>query len=220
MGSEFLVYLRLGFEHIADPRGYDHILFIVALTAMYLPRAWRQVVALVTAFTVGHSITLALATLGLIRVPTDLIEFLIPLTIFMTALLNGVELRRDRLNRPATAAAAQVEGPAERAEHASEPLGGQGIRYALALGFGLVHGLGFSNFLRAALGGEGSIVRPLFAFNVGLEAGQVLIVAIVLTTTAAATNLLRIPQRVWVITLSSAAGAMALYLLWERLPIG
>ena len=213
MGSEFLVYLRLGFEHIADPRGYDHILFIVALTAMYVPRAWRQVVALVTAFTVGHSITLALATLGLIRIPTDLIEFLIPLTILVTALVNGVELWR---NSPSPSAASEA-----RQDGATPgPQGGQGMRYALALGFGLIHGLGFSNFLRAVLGGEASIVWPLFAFNVGLEAGQVLIVAIVLAATALATSLLRIPQRGWVATLSSTAGAMALYLLWERLPLG
>jgi len=213
MVSEFLVYLRLGFEHIADPRGYDHILFIVALTAMYVPRAWRQVVALVTAFTVGHSITLALATLGLIRIPTDLIEFLIPLTIFLTALLNGVELWRDSPGPP-TASAAQRE------KATPEPQAGQGVRYALALGFGLIHGLGFSSFLRAVLGGEASIVWPLFAFNVGLEVGQVLIVAIVLAATATATNLLRVPQRAWVIALSSTAGAMAVYLLWERLPLG
>lgn len=212
MGSEFLVYLRLGFEHIADPRGYDHILFIVALTATYTPRAWRQVVALVTAFTVGHSITLALATLGLIRVPTDLIEFLIPLTIFVTALLNGVQLWLARPSRST--------GSDARAEGAAEPRGGQGTRYALALGFGLIHGLGFSNFLRAVLGGEASIFWPLFAFNVGLEVGQVLIVAIVLAATALATGLLRAPQRTWVIALSSAAGAVALYLVWERLPLG
>jgi hypothetical protein len=212
MGSEFLVYLRLGFEHIADPRGYDHILFIVALTATYTPRAWRQVVALVTAFTVGHSITLALATLGLIRVPTDLIEFLIPLTIFVTALLNGVQLWLARPSRST--------GSDARPEGAAEPRGGQGTRYALALGFGLIHGLGFSNFLRAVLGGEASIFWPLFAFNVGLEVGQVLIVAIVLAATALATGLLRAPQRTWVIALSSAAGAVALYLVWERLPLG
>jgi len=213
MGSEFLVYLRLGFEHIADPRGYDHILFIVALTATYLPRAWRQVVAMVTAFTVGHSITLALATLGLIRLPTGLIEFLIPVTILVTALLNGVELRQGKPSHPA-------DSEEQQDMDLAEPRGGQGMRYALALGFGLIHGLGFSNFLRAVLGGEASIVWPLFAFNVGLEVGQVLIVAIVLAATALATSLLRVPQRAWIVALSSTAGAVALYLVWDRLPLG
>ncbi len=213
MGSEFFVYLRLGFEHIADPRGYDHILFIVALTATYVPHAWRQVVALVTAFTVGHSITLALATLGLIRIPTDLIEFLIPVTILATALLNGVELRYGEPSHSA-------DSKAQQDTDLPKPRGGQGKRYALALGFGLIHGLGFSSFLRAVLGGEASIVWPLFAFNVGLEVGQVLIVAIVLAATALATSLLRVPQRAWVFALSSTAGAVALYLVWDRLPLG
>jgi len=178
-----------------------------------LRRAWRQVVALVTAFTVGHSITLALATLGLIRIPTDLIEFLIPVTILVTALLNGVELRRGEPTHPADSEEQQDMG-------LPEPRGEQGTRYALALGFGLIHGLGFSNFLRAVLGGEASIVWPLFAFNVGLEVGQVLIVAVVLAATALAISLLRIPQRAWVVALSSTAGAVALYLVWDRLPLG
>jgi hypothetical protein len=227
MISEFLVYLRLGFEHIADPRGYDHILFIVALTAMYVPRAWRQVVALVTAFTVGHSITLALATLGFVRIPTDLIEFLIPLTILLTAVSNRVELRREQHGRRAESRdPEEARGkPSEARDEAKGepepgPRRGQGVRYTLALGFGLIHGLGFSNFLRAVLGGESSIVWPLFAFNVGLEIGQVLIVAIVLAATAVATGLLRIPQRGWIVALSGTAGTMAVYLLWQRLPVG
>jgi len=225
MSSEFFVYFRLGFEHIADPRGYDHILFIVALTAMYVPRAWRQVVALVTAFTVGHSVTLALATLGLIRIPADLVEFLIPVTILVTALLNGVVVRRGESHR-----AAEPQKPAEphrppadseptHGEDVATPASRQEIRYAIALVFGLIHGLGFSNFLRAALGGEASIVWPLFAFNVGLEIGQIFIVGIVLAATAVATSSLRVPYRAWVMTLSGTAGAVALYLVWERLPL-
>ena len=236
MISEFLVYLRLGFEHIADPRGYDHILFIVALTAMYTPRAWRQIVALVTAFTVGHSVTLALATLGLIRIPTDLVEFLIPVTIFVTALLNIIAVWRRKALQPVQAGSGEPQeaangesGPGEPQAAANSERGpgeamraaarGQGTRYALALGFGLIHGMGFSNFLRAALGGEASIVGPLFAFNVGLEVGQVFIVAIVLAATALATGLLRVPQRAWVLALSGTSGAVALYLVWERLPL-
>jgi hypothetical protein len=208
MFSEFLVYLRLGFEHIADPRGYDHILFIVALTATYVPRDWRRVVALVTAFTVGHSVTLALATLGYVRIPTDLIELLIPVTILLTTMANGIELRRDWK-------CGSVKGAGQPASWS-----GQGVRYAFALVFGLIHGLGFSNFLRAALGGEASIVWPLFAFNVGLEVGQVLIVAIVLTATALATGLLGWRQLAWAAVLSGAAGTVAMYLVWQRLPLG
>src|SRR5690554_1603976 len=77
MGSEFAVYLRLGFEHIADLNGYDHILFIAALCAVYELREWRHLLWLVTAFTVGHSVTLALATLDVLRIDSALVEFLI-----------------------------------------------------------------------------------------------------------------------------------------------
>jgi len=221
MWSEFYVYLRLGFEHIADLRGYDHILFIVALTAMYSPRAWRQVVVLVTAFTVGHSVTLALATLGLIRIPTGVVELLIPVTIFLTAVLNLVEVGWSGEGEGGLevgwsgageggvdAAAAHADGP--------ETPAARRMKYALALGFGLIHGMGFSNFLRAALGGEEPITLPLFAFNVGLEVGQVLIVALVLAATALATMLLPLSRRRWVVSLSGVTAIAALYIAWER----
>jgi hypothetical protein len=102
MISEFGVYARLGLEHILDPRGYDHLLFIVALTVMYRPRAWRQVVVLVTAFTVGHSATLALATFGRVRLASEWVELLIPVTILATAIFNLVEIWWSR-HRPTAA---------------------------------------------------------------------------------------------------------------------
>ncbi len=86
--SLFELYFTLGLQHIADLKGYDHILFILTLCAVYSLKEWKRVLVLVTAFTIGHSLTLALATLDLVRVDGDLIEFLIPLTIFVTALSN------------------------------------------------------------------------------------------------------------------------------------
>ena len=173
MTSEFLVYLRLGFEHISDLKGYDHILFIVALCAVYHFKAWKRLLWLVTAFTVGHSVTLALATLRLVTIDATLVEVLIPVTILLTSLLDvaaPAEVQQDRAAR---------------------------YKYGLALGFGLIHGLGFSNFLRAVLGGEESIALPLFAFNVGLELGQIVIVFVVLMLSGAtaAISLLMIIQR-------------------------
>lgn len=236
MGSEFLVYLRLGFEHIADPRAYDHILFIVALTVMYPLVAWRQVLVLVTAFTVGHSITLALATLELIWIPTDLIELLIPVTIFSTAALNLLEVfwaggsegsvggkgawsgggEGGMRRPPAGETGADAAGiPGDYVE----PIGARRLKYGLALGFGLIHGMGFSNFLRAVLGREESIALPLFAFNVGLEVGQVLIVALVLTATAVATTSLRLSRRRWIVAVSAVTATLALYIVWDRLPL-
>lgn len=156
--SEFSLYLRLGFEHISDLNGYDHILFVIALAAVYPLREWKHLLVLITAFTIGHSITLALATLGVVNFNPDLIETLIPVTIFITAVINIAERF-----------AKDPEKALQRDWR---------MKYALAIGFGLIHGLGFSNFLRAVLGAEESLVLPLFSFNVGLEFGQLVILVI------------------------------------------
>jgi hypothetical protein len=197
MLSEFLVFLRLGFEHIADIRGYDHILFIVALCAGYEPRHWKKLLVLVTAFTVGHSITLALATLRIITINDSLVEFLIPLTIFTTAVMNILTSSPDE--------GGLVEGKGARV-----------LKYFLALGFGLIHGMGFSNFLRALLGGEEGIVFPLFGFNVGLELGQICIVLAVLVLTFLVVRLVRMRRHDWILVLSGATAGVALVLMVER----
>ena len=142
MISEFLVYLRLGFEHISDLAGYDHILFIAALCAVYQWDQWRQLLWLVTAFTLGHSVTLALATLNLITINDALVEFLIPATIFVTSVLNIVE--------------------ADPAPHrVAATRRSWRFKYGLALGFGLIHGMGFSNFLRAVLSVSSGPTAPV-----------------------------------------------------------
>ena len=146
--SEFRLYLDLGVFHILDFAGYDHMLFVMAIAAIYLLNDWRKVLVLVTAFTIGHSITLALATLELIKYDLELIEFLIPLTIFITALANL--FTRDRRRFEAT----QRKGY---------------INYFFAGFFGTIHGLGFSSYLKVLLGAEQNIIKPLFAFNIGLE---------------------------------------------------
>ncbi len=192
MGSEIVVYLRLGFEHISDIRGYDHILFIAALCAVYQLRQWRHLLWLVTAFTVGHSITLALATLRLISINDQLVEFLIPLTIFATSIINIIEPQNQARDR------------AER------------FKYVLALCFGLIHGMGFSNFLRAVLGGEESIVVPLFSFNVGLELGQITIVIVILAISTLMVRL-AIKPRDWALVLSGATAGIAVTLMIERM---
>ena len=201
MGSEFLVFLRLGFEHIADLRGYDHILFIVALCAGYELKHWRNVLILVTAFTVGHSITLALATLRIIAINDALVEFLIPLTIFLTSVMNVVVSSPEE--------ARMVEKKRTRV-----------LQYGLALGFGLVHGMGFSNFLRAILGAEEGIALPLFAFNVGLELGQICIVIAVLIVTYLLVRFARMRRHDWILVLSGATAGVALMLMAERLSGG
>jgi hypothetical protein len=189
----FKMYLELGVEHIADLQGYDHILFVTMLCAVYTFKEWKKVLILITAFTIGHSLTLALATLNIVRVPTVWVEFLIPVTIFITAAGNMV-----------TGKSGNTSGS---------------VKYALALFFGLIHGLGFSNYLRSLLGSHKSIVVPLLSFNIGVEIGQVLIVLCVLTLTALMLHIFRVKQRDWTLVLAGAGAGIALTLMLERWPL-
>ena len=146
----FEIFLKEGFKHILDPQAYDHIMFVIAICIIYRWFEWKKVLILVTAFTLGHSLTLALASLNIIRFNTSIIETLIPITIIISAAYNLLR-------------------------NTEEP-GSTTIQYILAAGFGLIHGLGFSNYLRSILAGEESIIGPLLAFNIGVELGQIIIV--------------------------------------------
>lgn len=194
--SEFLTYLKLGYEHITDLKGFDHILFIMALAATYTMQRWKSVVLLVTAFTVGHSITLALASMKILRINSDLVELLIPLTILVTCLFNFFH----KFPRSINSITQKIEWK----------------RYLLAIGFGLIHGMGFSNYLRSLLGKESSIVKPLFSFNLGLEIGQVMIVLAVLLWTFLMVDGFKMKHKNWNNILSGIVFGMALMLLIER----
>ena len=196
----FNVYFQIGLKHIADITAYDHILFIVALCAMYRLIQWREVLILVTAFTIGHSITLALSALDVIRVNTDLVEFLIPLTIFITAIYNVA----NRKSRNDEAVSARISFDA--------------FKYTMATVFGLIHGMGFSSYFKALLGQEANVVLPLFAFNVGIEVGQILIVAVILAASFLAMDVFRVRPRSWNIFVSGAAAGIALTIMMETWP--
>jgi hypothetical protein len=196
MASVFQTYLQLGFLHICTPRAADHLTFLLALCAPYVLADWRRVLALVTSFTVGHSLTLALATLGLVAFRPALIEALIPVTIMVTALWNLRGASRLITRRAPMLAAAPN---------------------ALALGFGLIHGLGFSNYLRALLGPNSRPVEELLAFNIGVELGQILIVSAILLAGAVLLGSLRVARRDWLLTTSGAALGIATVLLLQLL---
>lgn len=186
--SQFQLYFELGYKHILDLKGFDHILFVIALCAIYLARDWKKILILVTAFTIGHSITLALATMNVIKVNSDLIEFLIPVTIAITALANIFK------PRPSNSRGIQ-------------------INYIFAIFFGLIHGLGFSNYLRSLLGREASIFQPLLAFNIGLEVGQLAIVAIFLIASSLIVGLIGVNRKEWTITISAIVLGMAIMMM-------
>jgi len=186
--GQFQLYFQLGIQHILDLKGFDHILFVVALCAIYVTRDWKKILILVTAFTIGHSITLALATLKLVKVNSDWIEFLIPVTIAVTAVSN-------------------IFSP--------KPSSGRGIQinYVFALFFGLIHGLGFSNYLRSLLGKEASIFQPLLAFNLGLEVGQLVIVSITVVAAGLLVGLVGVNRKDWALVISSIVLGMAIMMM-------
>lgn len=191
--TDFGFYFRLGWEHIMSWEALDHIFFILVLAAIYLLKDWRQVLVLVTAFTIGHSITLALSTLQLIEVPSKWVEFLIPCTIVFTAVSNIFQ-------KHFTPKAIR-------------------INYFMALFFGLIHGMGFANTLRFILAQDQSLGWALFGFNVGLEAGQIVIVFLILLLAQLIVGIVKVNRREWVLFVSAAVFSLALRMAVERWPV-
>ena len=198
----FQTYLEMGFDHISDINAYDHILFLVALCAIYRLSEWKKILILVTAFTIGHSITLALAAFEVISFPSDMIEFLIPVTILITSLYNVFSTTN-----------LELEGTFDRKISTN---------YVFALFFGLIHGMGFSNFLRAMImpGQENELVPQLLAFNIGVELGQLVIVGCILALSFVVLSIFSAKQREWTLFVSGAAAGVALLLMKDTWPFG
>jgi hypothetical protein len=190
--QDFGLYFQLGWEHIIGKNALDHQLFIAALAAIYLLKDWKQVLILVTAFTIGHSLTLALSVLDIIRVPGEWVEFLIPLTIVITAITNLFQ----KEFTPRTIR----------------------INYFLALFFGLIHGMGFANSIRWMMTKNDSLGWNLFGFNVGLEVGQIVVVVFLLILAQVIVGVFKANRRDWVIFLSGIVFGLALKMVLERLP--
>ena len=189
--EEFVFYLKLGWEHIISPSALDHLLFITCLAVVFVPARLKQLIILLTAFTIGHSITLALNVWQVINVNEYLVEILIPVTIVITALIN--------LIRPEMKTKFYY------------------INYGIALLFGLVHGLGYANTLRFLLSSNQSIGWPLFGFNVGLELGQILVAGVVVLITLLFTRILRLPHTTWIRIVTSIAIITSIYMIIERI---
>jgi hypothetical protein len=191
--SDFAFYFGLGWHHIISADALDHQLFILALAAVYTFQDSKKVLILITAFTIGHSLTLALSVLDIIRFSSTWVEFLIPCTIFITALNNVIQIDKKGLSTK--------------------------INYYLALFFGLIHGMGFANSVRMMLAKDQSIGMGLFGFNVGLEAGQIVVVALILIFAYIFISLGRTQRRDWIFFVSAGVFALALKMAIERLPL-
>ncbi len=197
--SEVLTYLKLGYQHITDINGFDHMLFIAALCAVYSLYNWKHVLILVTAFTIGHSITLVLATLKLVNMDTVFVEIAIPVTIIVSCIFNFFH----KFPKGMFAEKKQKSG----------------VRYILALGFGLIHGLGFSSYLQSLLGSEAAIFRPLLSFNIGLEFGQFIVVGIFLGLNLLVTDIMGARKNNWNLIVSGIICGMSIMLLLDRLKV-
>ena len=188
--SDFTFYFDLGWHHIISWDAMDHILFIIALAAIYLMQNWKQVLVLVTAFTIGHSLTLALSVYDLLRVNSNWVEFLIPVTIIATAVFNLLQKNYNPVSLR--------------------------LNYFLALFFGLIHGLGFANTIRFMLAKDQTIGWGLFGFNAGLEVGQITVVTAILLVSYLFVTILKVKRTWWVYTLSCIALCIALKMAIER----
>ncbi len=190
--NDFLFYFNIGWKHIISWDALDHLLFILALMAIYEFRQWKQVLILVTAFTIGHSLTLLLSVLDLIRFPNNWVEFLIPCTIILTAGFNFFYKK-----------------------NVSKKIN---LNYLIAFSFGLIHGMGFANNIRFMLASDQQIGMGLFGFNLGLEAGQVVVVAFILLLAYLFIHILKLNKRFWVFLLSAGTFVLALKMALERIP--
>ena len=189
---DFLFYLSLGWEHIISLDALDHQLFVLVLVVVFSMKDWKKILWLITAFTIGHSITLALSVLDLVKVPGQWVEFLIPLTIFITAADNILmKNRQQNLMK---------------------------MNNYLAMIFGLIHGMGFAITARMTMASEQDLFLPLLGFNIGLELGQILVVALILVLQWLILAIFKANRKDWILFVSAGVFALSLQMTLERLP--
>lgn len=190
--NDFIFYFKIGLFHVLDIKAYDHILFLIVLAIVYQFKQWKKVLWLITLFTVGHSITLALSAYGILKVNADLVEFLIPLSIFITGLLNVL-----------TAKKASV--------------GKENQNLFFAVFFGLIHGLGFSNYFKIMIGKTSDKLIPLLEFAGGVEMAQIIIVLAILGIGILTKSIFKVQRRDWILVISSIVMGVAFQMMINRI---
>jgi len=191
--QDFWVFFSIGLHHVLDINGYDHVLFLIALTVPYLAKDWKRILVLVTIFTVGHSLALVLSVFNFVKVNADLVEFVIPITILLTAFYNLI--------------------------HAGKPMPKENLNFIsiTTLFFGIIHGLGFSNYFKSILSGEAIDKLPnLFEFAVGIEAAQIGVVVAVLLISFVVQTLFKFSKRDFTLTASAFVIGVVLPIIIEN----
>jgi len=192
--QDFWFYIMLGLNHVLDFRAYDHILFLSALTIPFTFKHWRKVVVLATLFTVAHCFSLALSAYNILSVATGLIEFLIPITILLTALFNAFYVHRN-----------------------SDSIG-MYLHGLVTTFFGLIHGFGFSNYFNMLMAEEEQIMRPLLGFATGIEISQVLIILCILVLVFLLVSLLQVKRSIFILTASTIIALITIPMLIKTFP--
>lgn len=190
--SDFWLYVKLGLEHVLDLSAYDHVLFIVVLCAAYSFDAWKKLLLLVTLFTLGHTLSLVLAHYDVVTVSGKYVEFLIPVTILVTAVHNIYVARRSQ----------------RQSKHL--------LFYFATVFFGLIHGFGFARYYEMIKTDDS--IAPLLEFALGVELAQIIIVLITLVIGLMVQGGLRFNKRDWLLLVSAIVIGMTIPMLAETWP--
>lgn len=191
--SQFWIYFQIGLQHVLDIKAYDHVLFLIALAIPFSFKDWKRIVLLVTLFTVGHTMALLLSVMGIIAIKVNVVELLIPITILITALFNlftaGKSNKKESVN----------------------------LIFFVTLFFGIIHGLGFSNYFKSLLGGSAtSKLLPLAEFALGIEAAQIIVVFVVLILSYIVQTVFRFSKRDWTLVMSAFVIGVVLPMIIEN----
>jgi hypothetical protein len=178
--SDFWIYFQIGLKHVLDIHAYDHVMFLMALTIPYAFKDWKRILLLVTIFTVGHTLALLLSVYGVVTIKVNIVEFLIPITILITAFFNFF-----------------TAGKSSKTESIN-------LVFFITLFFGIIHGLGFSNYFKTILeGSPTSKLLPLGEFALGIEAAQIIVVFVVLIISYIVQTIFRFSKRDWTLAMSA-----------------
>jgi len=188
--NDFMFYIEIGLHHVLDWKAYDHILFLAVLTIFYSFKDWKKVLWLITAFTIGHTISLALSAYNILHININIVEFLIPVTILITAVYNLVIVKKEPNNINVIA--------------------------IFALAFGLIHGVGFSSYFKIMVDDIENKALPLIEFAIGIEIAQLIIVLFILVVNFIVLNLLKKSKRDWIIVVSSIVIGIVIPMIMER----
>ena len=190
--SDFMLYMEIGLRHVLDINAYDHILFLIALVAPYHFKDWKNVLILVSTFTLGHTLALFLSVFEMVKINMNLVEFLIPITILCTAIHNLFSAGKSAAKSNIT------------------------VGIFITLFFGIIHGLGFSNYFNSILAGSsGDKLLPMLQFAVGIELAQLAVVLTVLLISFLVQYFLRNSKRNWVLITSSIIIGVVIPMLLE-----